>query len=81
MIAQVGSEQNLRPQIGLKPDGYLMSIDGSHDGKTLTRASPKLITAPKRCGVLAPQLFSHTVQSDTTRCGVSRVGHVAKRPR
>jgi hypothetical protein len=23
----------------------------------------------------------HTVQSDTTRCGVSRVGHVAKRPR
>jgi hypothetical protein len=23
----------------------------------------------------------HTVQSDTTRCGVSRVGHAAKRPR
>ena len=23
----------------------------------------------------------HTVQSDTTRCGDSRVGHVAKRPR
>ena len=26
-------------------------------------------------------LNPHTVQSDTTRCGVSRVGHVAKRPR
>jgi hypothetical protein len=23
----------------------------------------------------------HTVQSDTTRCGIGRVGHVAKRPR
>jgi hypothetical protein len=31
---------------------------------------------------LPPEMtVPHTVQSDTTRCGASRVGHVAKRPR
>jgi hypothetical protein len=29
----------------------------------------------------AIEVSPHTVQSDTTRCGVSRVGHAAKRPR
>jgi hypothetical protein len=27
-----------------------------------------------------PPSSPHTVQSDTTRCGASRVGHAAKRP-
>ena len=30
--------------------------------------------------VVAQRRSPHTVQSDTTRCGVSRVGHAAKRP-